>query len=175
MLQTAFLSLGSNLGDRAMNLHTALTGLRTYGELVTVSSFYETDPVENTDQPMFINCVAELRTQLAPLELLQAVLSLERSMGRMRNENSVRKGPRIIDIDILLVDGLILDTPELTLPHPAMSQRRFILAPLVEIAPEIQHPMLKQNAKEMLEALHNKEGKVRILSGIGPHGNREKP
>jgi 2-amino-4-hydroxy-6-hydroxymethyldihydropteridine diphosphokinase len=92
-------------------------------------------------------------------------------MGRTRGEGTTAKGPRIIDIDILFVDGLILDTPELTLPHPAMAQRRFVLAPLVEIAPEVGHPILKQNAREMLEALHEKGGNVRRFSDERTLGN----
>jgi len=172
MQHSAYLSLGSNLGDRAANLRTALNGLRSFGVLQAVSSFYETAPVENTDQPMFINCAAELHTSLAPLDLLQAVLTIERSMGRVRGDGSATKGPRIIDIDILLIDGLVLDTPELTLPHPAIQARRFVLAPLVEIAPEICHPILKQNVREMLEALHENEGKVCRLSMGDGTGNR---
>ncbi len=150
MKKTVYLSLGSNLGDRAANLHAAIERLAKLGDVRAVSWFYETEPVELTDQPWFLNCAVELETDKMPKQLLAGVLSLEKSMGRRRLRP---KGPRIIDIDILLFGSAVLDQPSLTIPHPAMHQRRFVLEPLREIAPDARHPVLKQTVRELLAAL----------------------
>jgi len=147
---TAYLSLGSNVGDRFANLNHAIEQLRQHEQVVAVSSFYETEPVEFTDQPWFVNCVVKIETQRTAQELLQEILSIEQNMGRHRLQP---KGPRNIDIDILLMEDTILDTPEVTIPHPAMAQRRFVLEPLAEIAPGAMHPALKKTAAELLDAL----------------------
>jgi len=160
---TAYLSLGSNLGDRAEHLRTALRHLEDCGHISAISNFYATEPVENTAQPEFLNCAAMLSTRLTPLDLLQRILSIERTMGRDRKKDTQAKGPRMIDIDILLYGDLVLDSLELQLPHPAMHLRRFVLAPMVEIAAEIQHPVLKQNMKEMLIALGDVGGSVKVF------------
>jgi 2-amino-4-hydroxy-6-hydroxymethyldihydropteridine diphosphokinase len=149
MSSTVYLSLGSNLGDRETNLRDAVARLRTEGQ-VSVSSFYETQPVEFTDQAWFLNCAAALETGQTPEQLMAAILNIEQQMGRQRIQ---KKGPRIIDIDILLVGDLILESPELTIPHPAMHKRRFVLKPLAEIAPEARHPVLKKAIRELLTAL----------------------
>ena len=149
MSSTVYLSLGSNLGDRETNLRDAIARLRTEGQ-VSVSSFYETQPVEFTDQAWFFNCAAALETRQTPEQLMAAILNIEQQMGRQRIQ---KKGPRIIDIDILLVGDLILESPELTIPHPAMHKRRFVLKPLAEIAPEARHPVLKKAIRELLTAL----------------------
>ncbi len=146
----AYLSLGSNVGDRFANLNSAIEQLRHREQVMAVSSFYETEPVEFTDQPWFVNCVVKIETQRTAQELLQEILSIEKNMGRHRLQP---KGPRNIDIDILLMDDTILDTPEVTIPHPAMAQRRFVLEPLAEIDPGVMHPALKKTAAELLDAL----------------------
>jgi len=150
MPNLAYLSLGSNVGDRAGQLKAAASRLATVGRVVAVSSFYETEPVEFTEQPWFLNCVVALETGRGPQELMKAILGIEREMGRKRVQN---KGPRSIDIDILLFGETVVDSNEVTIPHPAMPQRRFVLEPLAEIAAEIRHPLRKKTIREMLAEL----------------------
>jgi 2-amino-4-hydroxy-6-hydroxymethyldihydropteridine diphosphokinase len=161
MAQTAYLSLGSNMGDREANLLEAIRRLgESAGEITNVSSFYETEPREFTAQGWFLNCAVELQTELSPRALLDAVLAVERAMGRERTQ---WKGPRNIDIDILLYGSEIIDQPGLRIPHPAMHERRFVLEPLVEIAPEAFHPALLRPIGALLEALPRGAGEVRKL------------
>ena len=141
-------NLSSHLGDRAANLHEALRQLKALGQVTAVSSFHDTDPVGYEDQPRFLNAAALLETEFPPLDLLHALLAIEHSMGRDRS-TAPPKGPRIIDLDLLLYGDVVLQTPELTLPHPAMHERRFVLAPLSEIAPKMQHPTLHQSIAEL--------------------------
>jgi 2-amino-4-hydroxy-6-hydroxymethyldihydropteridine diphosphokinase len=150
MSQLVYLSLGSNVGDREAQLRDALTRLAAIGRVVAVSSFYETEPVEFTRQPWFLNCAVALETSKTPRELIAAILRIEEDMGRRRLQ---KKGPRSIDIDILLVGSLVVEEPELTIPHPAMHQRRFVLEPLAEIAPEVLHPVLNKTIRELRDAL----------------------
>lgn len=150
MHKFVYLSLGSNLGDRPVNLKFAIDRLRDLGEVVAVSAFYETEPVEVTAQPWFLNCVLKLETEKMPRQLLAGILGLEHEMGRERKQ---KKGPRLIDIDILLFGNSIIQLPGLTVPHPAMHERRFVLEPLAEIAPEVRHPVLKKSILELREAL----------------------
>ena len=157
MPNLAYLSLGSNVGDREQQLRDAIARLETAGRVVSVSSFYETEPVELAEQAWFLNCAAALETALTAEELMAALLGIERQMGRQRVQ---KKGPRTIDLDILLflfsnpVTGdAVIDSPELTIPHPAMHQRRFVLEPLAEIAPEARHPLLKKTIRELVDAL----------------------
>src|ERR1700756_3600869 len=135
----AYLSLGSNLGNREQNLYQAIEGLESIAVVAALSSFYETEPVEFTAQGWFINCALLLATDKTPLVLLQGLLALELAMGRRRIQ---KKGPRNIDIDILLYDNLIVETEGLTIPHPGLQERRFVLEPMAEIAPEVRHPVL---------------------------------
>ena len=164
MAHLAFLSLGSNLGRRQDRLRAAIARLRAVGKVVSFSSFYETEPVEFTEQPWFLNCAVVLETTESPQRLLEAILDIEREMGR-RREQEPRKGPRTIDIDILLLADMIVDSPALIIPHPAMHQRRFVLEPLAEIAPEVRHPRLNKTVRQLLEELPAGQT-VRRLPGI---------
>jgi 2-amino-4-hydroxy-6-hydroxymethyldihydropteridine diphosphokinase len=148
--ETAYLSLGSNLGDRAANLREAVAQLHIAGTLLALSSFYETQPVDVPNQPWFLNCVAAIETSKTPRELLQLALKIEAVMGRIRMRD---KGARKIDIDVILFGDHIADEPGLKIPHPAMHQRRFVLEPLVEIAPTARHPELRQTAQQLLAAI----------------------
>ena len=150
MPNLVYLSLGSNVGDREAQLQDALAKLAAVGSVVATSSFYETEPVEFTRQPWFLNCAIALETNKTPEQLMAAILRIEEEMGRRRVQ---KKGPRAIDIDILLFDNTIVDSKELTIPHPAMHQRRFVLEPLAEIAPELLHPVLKKTIRELLDSL----------------------
>jgi 2-amino-4-hydroxy-6-hydroxymethyldihydropteridine diphosphokinase len=145
-----YLSLGSNVGDRAGNLNAAIDSLGAFGEVAAVSSFYETEPVEFTAQAWFLNCAVSLRTGKTPEQLLAGILDIEQQLGRQRGK---KKGPRIIDIDILLFGSSILQEPGLTIPHPAMHERRFVLEPLAEIAPEVRDPILHRTIRELRDAL----------------------
>lgn len=145
----AYIALGSNLGDRDAHLRSAIAALRSLGEVGSVSSFYETEPVGAIAQPEFLNAVMELRTELPPEELLTVLLKIEQEHGRDR-DLSLPKGPRTLDLDLLSYDAQILETPHLTLPHPALQERLFVLVPLAEIAPEWQHPRSCRTAAELL-------------------------
>lgn len=150
MHKIVYLSLGSNVGDRAENLAAAIERLQSVGEIVKVSSFYETEPVEFTAQPWFLNCAVKLDTEKMPRQLLGAILNIEREMGRRRTQ---KKGPRAIDIDILLFGNSVVATKGLTVPHPAMHERRFVLEPLAEIAAEVRHPVFKRTIRELRDTL----------------------
>lgn len=150
MKKVVFLSLGSNMGDRAANLQTAIEKLKTVGSVLAVSSFYETEPVEMTAQPWFLNCAVKFETEKMPRQLIAAILNLEQEMGRQRKQP---KGPRTIDIDILLFGSSIVQLKGLTIPHPRMHERRFVLEPLAEIAPDARHPSLKRTVRELRDSL----------------------
>ena len=154
----AAVSLGSNLtssfGDPEANLREAVRRIAELGEVRAVSSFFDTEPVGYVEQPRFLNGALLLETELEPVALMRALLSVERTMGRER-VGAVAKGPRVIDLDLLLYReegeaGVVMATEELTLPHPEMQERRFVLEPLAEIAPEWVHPVLGVTVRKML-------------------------
>jgi 2-amino-4-hydroxy-6-hydroxymethyldihydropteridine diphosphokinase len=164
-VKSIYLSLGSNLGDRHLHLQRAVACLEQ--EQIRVqrqSSVYETEPQDIASQPWFLNMVVGCETQLFPIQLLKVLRRIEREVGRVR-EGAARRGPRVIDIDILLFGNAVIDTPQLTIPHARMTERRFVLEPLLEIAPDIRHPVTKQAFRIYLGALTGQQ--VRKLNRIG--------
>jgi 2-amino-4-hydroxy-6-hydroxymethyldihydropteridine diphosphokinase len=148
-LKTIYLSLGSNVGDRESHLRTAIERLAAPGlRILHVSPVYETEPMEFTAQRWFLNLVVEAETTLFPLQLLTRTSRIECDLGRMR---SVAKGPRTIDIDILLYGQSVIHTEALEIPHPRMPERRFVLAPLADLAPDLRHPVTHRTVREMLD------------------------
>jgi 2-amino-4-hydroxy-6-hydroxymethyldihydropteridine diphosphokinase len=149
---TACIALGSNLGDREQTLRSAIAALQQLGSVDAVSSFYETAPVGITEQPDFLNAVVALRTALPPQTLMAALLHIEQQHGRDRSA-SVPKGPRTLDLDLLSYGNVAMETPTLTLPHPSLAERRFVLVPLAEIAPQWRHPVSEKSAAMLLADL----------------------
>jgi 2-amino-4-hydroxy-6-hydroxymethyldihydropteridine diphosphokinase len=148
MMHSAFLLLGTNLGDRKRNLTFARNTIElAIGAIVQASATYETAAWGKVDQGDFLNLAIEIQTQLDPKSLLHEILQIEKNMGR---ERDVKWGERIIDIDVLLYDTLMLDSPELTIPHPQLGNRRFALVPLAEIAADVVHPQHNITIREML-------------------------
>ena len=161
-LKTAYLCLGSNLGDRAAHIEDALARLAEAGVAVRRrSSLYETQPVGTNAQRWFVNCVVDVETELMPLALLHLLKRIERELGRTPSAGA-QPAARSIDIDILAVGQLLASSPELTLPHPRLAERRFVLQPLFELAPDWRHPVTRLNVAEMLSALRD-PAPVRLL------------
>jgi 2-amino-4-hydroxy-6-hydroxymethyldihydropteridine diphosphokinase len=155
---TAYLSLGSNLGNREDNLDMALKLLSQRMRLGKVSSIYDTEPLGNTSQPRFLNLACEVSTHLTPEGLLALAKGVEGKMGRRGKSGQ----PRTIDIDILLYDDKVMDTPDLVIPHPRMAERSFVLVPLAEIVPDLVHPVLKKTIKELNKAIKEKQGVMKF-------------
>jgi 2-amino-4-hydroxy-6-hydroxymethyldihydropteridine diphosphokinase len=157
-IYTAYIGLGSNLasiaGTPEKTITAAFRSLGNLGEVTARSSLYETAPVGFADQPSFVNAVAVVRTQDSPEVLLDKLLQIERRFGRERGDGPL-KGPRTLDLDLLMVDDLIVNTLSLSLPHPALTERRFVLVPLAEVAPETVHPGLGKTIRELLQMLPN--------------------
>jgi 2-amino-4-hydroxy-6-hydroxymethyldihydropteridine diphosphokinase len=154
-----YLSLGSNLGDRAANLERAIDSLSEIGvRVLRRSSIYETEPVDFLAQPWFLNCVVEAETSLEPRELLEGLQAIERKLG---SEKLVPRGPRIIDLDILFYETAVIREAGMEIPHPRLAERRFVLVPLAELAPEFPHPVLRKTAAELLSATQDRSA-VRI-------------
>jgi 2-amino-4-hydroxy-6-hydroxymethyldihydropteridine diphosphokinase len=166
-MKIAYLGLGTNLGDRQANLDDAIRRLTNDRVRVTrQSSIWETEPRDVLDQPWFLNQVVEVETDLFPRQLFQHIQRIEREMGRVRR---TPKGPRLIDVDILLYGNAVVKSPELEIPHPRMIERRFVLAPLAELAPDLRHPVLKRTMQELLAEIAGqaalKKGTDDISSG----------
>jgi 2-amino-4-hydroxy-6-hydroxymethyldihydropteridine diphosphokinase len=164
---TVYLALGTNLGDRSANLKQAIAALTPQLEVKAKSQVYETPPWGFEDQPKFLNQVIKAHTYLYPAPLLKHLKRLEVALGR---KVSFPNGPRLIDIDILFYDDLVLDTPPLVIPHPRLQERGFVLLPLMDIAPDLVHPVTRQSVREMA-ALLNLEGIEKFV----PHSNPGKP
>jgi len=155
-----YLSLGTNVGAREQNLARAIELLDQNGiTVIRRSSVYETAPQDVLDQPWFLNMVLECSTNLFPLQLISKVLRIEKMMGRDRGPTAVRRGPRLIDIDVLLYQNAVITTPRLTVPHPRMFERRFVLEPLLELAPKIRDPRTKKPFADFIAAAQDQSVK----------------
>jgi 2-amino-4-hydroxy-6-hydroxymethyldihydropteridine diphosphokinase len=163
-LKLVYLGLGSNLGDRAAALRKALGKLEAPGlHLLNLSSVYETEPMGIRDQGWFLNLCAEFETTLFPRQLLQRTQGVEREMGRRR---TVKNGPRVIDIDILLYGSAVVDAADLQIPHPRYAERRFVLAPLAELKPGLRDPVSGRSVSELLAAVEGQS--VRLAGALPP-------
>jgi 2-amino-4-hydroxy-6-hydroxymethyldihydropteridine diphosphokinase len=162
--ELVFLSLGSNVGDREKNLRAAIAALPELGvRIKKVSSIYETEPVDLLEQPWFLNCVVEGETTVPPSALLREMRELERRMG---SKKLVARGPRLIDLDILVYGRQTINSPELQVPHPRMLLRRFVLSPLAEIAPDLKHPSWGGTAAQLLAALKDRSAVKKISDDL---------
>jgi len=160
-MATAYIGLGANLGDRMATLREAVRRLTGLGRLIVVSSLYDTAPVGYLEQPPFLNAVVALETELTPLVLLRELLAIERDLGRTR---TFRNAPRTLDLDLLLIDDIMLESAELTLPHPRLHERAFVLVPLAEIAPGAWHARLNIFAADLLRGLTDQGGVHRLAA-----------
>lgn len=169
-LATAYVALGSNLGERLQNLQQAVDRLGELGRMTAISHVYETDPVGYTEQPLFLNAVVRLETALPPAELMTALLAIEQAMGRVR---TIKYGPRTLDLDLLFYDQVVMVGDHLTLPHPRLHERAFVLVPLAEIAPQLVHPRRQRTVQELLDELPETDGVrrfARLTGAIAPAG-----
>lgn len=154
-IRTAYIGLGANLGAREATLREAVRRLGALGRITAVSSLYETEPVGFLEQPAFLNAVVGLETDVPPGELVERLLGIEREMGR---ERTFRNAPRTLDLDLLMLGDVQMDEPGVTLPHPRLHERAFVLAPLAEIAPEAMHPGLQTPIQTLLRDLPDLSG-----------------
>jgi 2-amino-4-hydroxy-6-hydroxymethyldihydropteridine diphosphokinase len=160
-MEKVYFSLGSNMGDRAANIVRAVKALGERGVHITrESSLYETEPVEFREQDWFLNSVVEAETELPPEELMNAILAVERGLGR---ERRIQKGPRLIDIDILFYGDSVTRTPEIEIPHPRIAARRFVLVPFAEIAPHAVDPVLRKTIADLLAETSDRSEVRRVL------------
>jgi len=168
-MAVAYIGIGSNLGERIDNCAKAVGEISNFANnIVSFSSLYETEPVDKEDQPDFINCAVKIETALSPFDLLKSIQSVEDKMGRRREE---RWGPRMIDLDIIFYDKLVIETPELTIPHPRAHLRRFILLPISEIEPELVHPIFGVSVLQLLNRLNDEKQAVKVgdFKTLYPH------
>ncbi len=156
----AYISAGSNIGDKLLNCRNGLTALTESGatSIKAWSLFYKTSPVDFREQDWFVNAVVKIETEFDPFELLKDMNSIQIRAGRVCDP--VRFGPRILDLDIILYDDVVVDLPGLTIPHPRMHERRFVLKPLCDIDPDVIHPVFKKTLKHLLDSLDDAEQKV---------------
>jgi len=162
-MKTAYISLGSNVGDREQQIAAAVQGLGARGVRITKqSSIYSTEPVDVETQNWFLNCVVEVETELMPRQLLKALQEIENELGRRR---MVRRGPRLIDLDILLYGSSVIRTQDLEVPHPRLIRRRFMLVPLAEIAPTLRHPVENKTIEELLSDTEDRSVVNRCKAG----------
>jgi 2-amino-4-hydroxy-6-hydroxymethyldihydropteridine diphosphokinase len=155
---TVYLGLGSNLGNRQANLDMGMKLLSERMRMGKVSSIYDTEPLDNVNQPRFLNLACEVQTRLAPEGLLALIKGIEQKMGRYSRTGE----PRVIDIDILLYGETVMETPDLTIPHAKMLNRAFVLLPLSEIAPDVIHPVTKMTVKEMNKIIKEQQGVLKL-------------
>ena len=167
-MATAYIAMGANLGDRGETLRQAAHRLTALGRIAAVSSLYETEPIGYVAQPSFLNAVVAMETTLAPADILAALLDIERDLGRTR---TFPNAPRTLDLDLLLVDDTVLTGDELTLPHPRLHERSFVLTPLAEIAPEMMHPILRRSISDLLFTLPDRSG-LRLYGSPGWESGR---
>jgi 2-amino-4-hydroxy-6-hydroxymethyldihydropteridine diphosphokinase len=153
-MSTAYVALGANQGDRLHNLEEAVRLVSEIGEIHAMSPIYETEPVGFADQPWFLNAVMSVDTDLSPLALLLALQDVERKLGKA---TPFTNGPRTIDLDMLLYDDLVQESPDLALPHPRMHERRFVLTPLADIAPDVTHPTEHATVSQLLNSLRRSD------------------
>ncbi|MFZ0639769.1 MAG: 2-amino-4-hydroxy-6-hydroxymethyldihydropteridine diphosphokinase [Candidatus Acidiferrales bacterium] len=168
-MKTVYISLGSNVGDREQQIAAAIQALGTRGiRILRQSSIYSTEPVDVATQSWFLNCVLEVETELMPRQLLRTFQEIENELGR---KHTVRRGPRVIDLDILLYGTSVIHSQELEVPHPRMSHRRFVLVPLAEIAPALRHPVENKSIEELLAETEDRSVVYRCKAGaVGASG-----
>jgi 2-amino-4-hydroxy-6-hydroxymethyldihydropteridine diphosphokinase len=160
-MSNVFISIGSNLGNKYQNIKSAISKLKKLGKILEISSLYITSPLENKNQPYFYNCVVEINTKLKPKELLKKIKEIEKNMGRKESEK--RYQPRIIDLDILFYGKKIVKSKTLTIPHKKLHQRKFVLWPLAEIAPNFIHPVLKKTIKKIKDELRDPSQRIWLI------------